>query len=130
AVLVAVDAPGEADLAVLLEHRRIVEAGAAGDEAAAGVVGTPVRPAVGVEPRGDDLEAGAVFLRLDLHDAPAPAHRGAGAVELGGLARGDLVELALQRLGHGTAGCEQRTGQAGGGDRTEVHADPSNRVDG
>src|SRR5690606_5003938 len=33
--LVAVDAAGEGDFAVLLEQRRVVEAGAAGDEAAA-----------------------------------------------------------------------------------------------
>src|SRR5690606_27159367 len=53
AVLVTVDAAGEADLAVALEHRRIVEAGAAGDEAAAGIVLGPVRTAVGVQARGN-----------------------------------------------------------------------------
>src|SRR3546814_103110 len=125
AVLVAVDAAGEADFAVLLEHRRIVEAGAAGDEAAAGVVRGPVRAAVGVEAGGDHLEAGAVFLRLDLDDAPAPAHQGTGAVQLDGFARGDLVELALQRRRHGAAGGEQYAGEAGGGERSEVHADLS-----
>src|SRR3546814_8138045 len=108
-----------------LEHRRIVEAGAAGDEAAAGVVRGPVRAAVGVEAGGDHLEAGAVFLRLDLDDAPAPAHQGTGAVQLDGFARGDLVELALQRLRHGAAGGEQYAGEAGGGERAEVHADLS-----
>src|SRR3546814_16136609 len=68
AVVLAVDAAGEADFAVLLEHRRIVEAGAAGDEAAACVVRGPLRAAVGVEAGGDHLEAGAVFLRLDLEE--------------------------------------------------------------
>src|SRR3546814_5667845 len=70
----------------------------------------PVRAAVGVEAGGDHLEAGAVFLRLDLDDAPAPAHQGTGAVQLDGFARGDLVELALQRLRHGAAGGEQYAG--------------------
>ncbi len=40
--LVAGHAAGEGDLAVLLEYRRVVEAGAAGDEASAGVVARPL----------------------------------------------------------------------------------------
>src|SRR5687768_7958604 len=64
AVLVAVDAAGERDLAIVLEHRRIVETGPAGDEAAAGVVLGPVGAAVDVQARGDHLEAGAVLQRL------------------------------------------------------------------
>src|SRR5690606_39397843 len=76
AVLVAVDATGEADLAVLLEHRRIVEAGAAGDEAAAGVVRGPVRAAVGVEPGRDHLVAGVVFLRLEPDESPVSPEPG------------------------------------------------------
>src|SRR5690606_33330518 len=55
--LVAVDAAGERDLAVLLEHRRVVEAGAAGDEAAPGLVAGAARRAVHLQPDRDHLEA-------------------------------------------------------------------------
>src|SRR5690606_9570117 len=41
ALFVTREAPGERDLAVRLEQGRIVETGAAGDEAAPGVVGGP-----------------------------------------------------------------------------------------
>src|SRR5690606_30080150 len=54
--LIAVDAAGEGDFAVLLEQRRVVEAGAAGDEAAADLVAGPARAAAGVQSRGQHLE--------------------------------------------------------------------------
>src|SRR3970040_2399832 len=66
AVLVAGDPAGEGDLAVLLEQRRVVEAGPAGDEAATDVVTGPVRAAGVAQPRRDHLEAGAVGLWLAL----------------------------------------------------------------
>src|SRR5690606_14380882 len=102
--LVAVDAPGEGDFAVLLEQRGVVEAGTAGDEAAADFVAGPARAAGGVQARGQQLDTGAVGLRLDRDDAPAPAHHRAGEVARGRFVRGDPGVLAAQGQRLGGAG--------------------------
>src|SRR5690606_12115445 len=73
-VLHALDAADEGDFAALGEDRRIVEAGAAGDEASVGGIGRIAQwPAGAAERRGDHLEAGAVRGGLGLDDAATPA---------------------------------------------------------
>src|SRR5690606_41195405 len=56
---VAVDAADEGHFPVLLEHRRVVEAGATGEETPAHFVAGPARAAVGIQAGGGGLRAGA-----------------------------------------------------------------------
>src|SRR5690606_27099255 len=119
----AVDAAGEGDLAIRGEHRRVVEAAAAGDETTAGLVAVAQRPAGAVQPGRDHLEAGPVRAGFGLDDAAAPAHVGAKVTTGRRVLRRDRVVLALQRLGLGGTGGQGEAGKGGGGE-ADVHGGP------
>src|SRR5690606_18917465 len=95
------------ELAVFREDGRVIEAVAAGEEATDADVAVPGPRAV-VERAAENHEAAALAVGLDVEDAAAPAHQGAGAAGFAGLLRREFGKVAAQRLGRAGAGAEQQ----------------------
>src|SRR3546814_11585210 len=111
---------GDGQLATADEHFRIVEAVAAGDEAAqvfAAVAG--LRTRLAVQRTRQQVEAGLLRARFGLDDLATPAYLGTACATLLGAGGGDVGIGAFQWLGNRRASGQQGKG-GGAGDRKSV----------